>query len=115
MERVKDNDALQFDLIIALSSTCSTSSFFGFLDTVKTVPCIFHQVADMFRSNNILTGLPLPAWLQGSFPPQLDSTRLEDVEAHYYNQRINGVFHVYLTYNGRIPGNLIRSSKLRRG
>lgn len=33
-------------------------------------------------------GLPIPVRLQGSFPPELASTPLEDIDPFYSNQRV---------------------------
>ncbi|GLH13424.1 Uncharacterized protein GBIM_17994, partial [Gryllus bimaculatus] len=32
-------------------------------------------------------GAPIPVRLQGSFPPELSSTPLEDIDSFYHNQR----------------------------
>lgn len=39
-------------------------------------------------------GLPLPVRLHGSFPPELSSTPLEDIDPFYSNQRV--IFYRYL-------------------
>lgn len=36
-------------------------------------------------------GLPLPVRLQGSFPPELSSTPLEDIDPFYSNQMVSHV------------------------
>lgn len=34
-------------------------------------------------------GVPLPVRFQGSFPPELASTPLEDIDSFYSNQRVS--------------------------
>lgn len=34
-------------------------------------------------------GVPIPVRMQGSFPPELASTPLEDIDSYYANQRVS--------------------------
>jgi voltage-gated sodium channel type II alpha len=34
-------------------------------------------------------GAPIPVRMQGSFPPELASTPLEDIDPFYHNQRVS--------------------------
>lgn len=42
-------------------------------------------------------GLPLPVRMQGSFPPELASTPLEDIDPFYHNRTVSNIsfIHIY--------------------
>lgn len=45
-------------------------------------------------------GLPIPVRLQGSFPPELASTPLEDIDPFYHNQTVS-IYFLVLIHNSR--------------
>lgn len=51
-------------------------------------------------------GLPLPVRMQGSFPPELASTPLEDIDPFYHNRTVSNVLFIQCYIDRMNPKNV---------